>query len=188
MLLLTAANAQVLEVGETRRIGVGIAAGYPPSGTVKFHLDRRNAVTLHAGPTLAANGLHTRVQFERWERDLKSWDFGVLGLTWHAGLVFNWVFGQAQEAQPVRPGVVAGAGVELRVVPFPVAAFAEVGPVLFPLDLLPNARFFPLGVDVVVGARVYLGRRKPSAPDESDVDPVRPPPSDGEIEPAQRVP
>jgi hypothetical protein len=160
LLLALPAHAEKLEVGESRKLGFGIAAGYPPTGSVKYHFDRRRALAVHAGPTLTTNGLHTRVQYEGWAFDLKSWTFGVLGLTWHAGVVVNLVFGQAVERDPVRPGVVGGVGVELRLVPVPVAAFAEVGPTLFPLDFLPNARFLPYGIDAVVGARWYFGKRK----------------------------
>lgn len=159
LLATLTAHAGELEVGVTRKLGLGVAAGFPPSGTLKLHVDRRYGLALHVGPTLATNGIHTRLQFEHWIVDLRSWSFGVLGLTWHAGVLVNLVFGQAVETQPVRPGVVVGAGVELRLVPAPVGVFAEVGPTLFPIDLLPGARFVPLGVDVVVGARWYLGAR-----------------------------
>lgn len=168
LLMFTVGQAEELEVATKRRLGIGVAAGYPPTGSLKYHFDTRRALAVHAGPTLATNGLHTRVQYEHWAFDLKSWEFGVLGLTWHTGLVVNLVFGQAVETQPLRPGIVAGAGVEMRLVPVPVTVFAEVGPTLFPLDLLPGARFLPYGIDVVVGARWYLGARKRPAPTEGD--------------------
>lgn len=145
-----------IAIGRTRRFGLGVAAGFPPSVSFKYLFDRRSGVSVHLGPTFVASGLHTRVQFEQRARTLKDWDFGDLSLTWHAGLVFNLVFGEAVESAPVRPGVAAGVGVQLRLVPAPITAFAEVSPVLFPLDLLPGAKFFPVGVQLAAGARWWF--------------------------------
>ncbi len=164
------AGAQELEVGVERRLGFGLAAGFPPTGTLKYYADERNGFAVHLGPTLAANGVHTRIQYERWLFDLKSFEFGVLGLTMHAGVLVNLVFGQAAQSQPIRPGVVVGVGAEFRLAPAPVAAFVEVGPTLFPLDLLEGSKFLPAGVTVVAGARWYIGTRRsqPVDPEESE--------------------
>lgn len=146
------------EVGAVRRLGVGAAVGFPPSASLKYFFDRKQGLALHLGPTLATTGLHTRLQFEHKATDLHDWDLGDLDLTWNVGVVLNFVFGQAVEGVPVRPGIHAGVGVELRFVPVPAALFAEVSPTLYPLDLVPSlrTRFLPAGVIVAAGGRWYF--------------------------------
>lgn len=160
ILLIGAASAGDIDIGFTRRLGLGVAAGLPFSVSVKWLADRRNGLAIHVGATTTTSGLHTRVQYEQWSRRLRAWEFGELGIGWQAGLVVNLVFGQASESRSARLGLTAGPLVELRLAPVPIAAFAEVAPVFYPLDLLPGSTFAPAGVTVAVGARVYLGRSK----------------------------
>jgi hypothetical protein len=162
-LLIGAATAGDIDIGVTRRLGLGVAAGLPFSVSVKWLADRRNGLAIHVGATTTTSGLHTRVQYEQWSRRLRAWEFGELGIGWQAGLVVNLVFGQASESRSARLGLTAGPLVELRLAPVPIAAFAEVAPVFYPLDLLPGSTFAPAGVTVAVGARVYLGRSKRAA-------------------------
>lgn len=157
---LAAAVAGDIEVGRTRHLGLGIAAGFPPSLTLKYLADPRRGFSVHLGSTLATSGLHTRVQYEDRARRLRAWDFGELHLTWNIGLTFNLVFGAASQAVPVRPGIFAGVGVEFTLGPFPLTVFGEVSPVLYPLDLLPDSNQLPAGVQAVVGTRLYIGRRQ----------------------------
>jgi hypothetical protein len=147
-----------LEVGHTRRFGLGIALGWPPSATVKVFVDPRNAVALHLGTTLGTSGLHLRLQFEQTARRLKSWDWGELGIGWQVGVAVDFLFGQQASATAVRPGVLGGANVELRVAPAPVAVFGEVSPILYPFDLAARQEtsFFPVGLVIVAGARWYF--------------------------------
>lgn len=158
--LIVAASAGDIDIGVTRRLGLGVAAGLPFSASVKWLADRRNGVAIHVGATTTTSGLHTRVQYEQWSRRLRAWEFGELGIGWQAGLVVNLVFGQASESRSARLGLTAGPLVELRLSPVPISLFAEVAPVFYPLDLLPGSTFAPAGVTVAVGARVYLGRSK----------------------------
>lgn len=177
---LSAAVAADIEVGRTRHFGVGVAAGFPPSVTLKYLADERHGVSLHVGSTLVTNGLHTRVQYEDRARLLRAWDFGELHLTWNIGVVMNLVFGAAAQTGPVRPGISAGVGVEFTLGPFPLTVFGEVSPVFFPLDLLPDSNLLPAGVHVVVGTRLYIGRRSRPEPDVPDVLPPK-------VEPEQQA-
>lgn len=171
LLLVGLTQAADIEVAKVRPVGIGAAVGFPPSVTAKFFVDEFNGVSIHVGPTLITTGLHTRVQFEQTALRLVTWDVGDLWLSWHAGLVLNTIFGQAVSARPVRPGIHAGVGVELRLLPVPVAAFAEASPVLYPLDFLPGATFLPAGLTVAVGARWYIGQRKARVQDQEDDSP-----------------
>lgn len=150
------ARAAEVEIGTLRRFGVGVAAGYPPTATAKYYFDKKNGFSAHIGPTLGTSGLHLRIQFEQKAADLAQWDFGELSFTWHIGVVSNFIFGQAVSDTPVRPGINAGVGVELRVNFAPVAFFGELSPVIYPLDLLPGASFLPVGVIFAVGGRWYF--------------------------------
>lgn len=156
--LVAGAQATDVEVGRARRFGVGIAAGYPPSATIKAFVDPRNAVAFHLGTTLGTSGLHLRLQFEQTAKELRRWDFGELGLLWSAGVVADFIFGQQSASAAVRPGLTAGVGVELRLAPVPVAVFGEAAPILYPFDLASQEEtpFFPLGFTLVVGGRWYF--------------------------------
>lgn len=107
---------------------------------------------------MVTTGLHLRLQYEQRVAELRTWGFGSLGLTWNIGLVAALVFGQEVGGRPIRPGITTGLGVELAFGVAPAAVFAEVSPVLYPLDLIPATRtsFLPAGLTVVVGARWYL--------------------------------
>jgi hypothetical protein len=178
------ATAAPVEVADVRKVGVGGAAGFPPTATVKLFADLRNAIAFHVGPTLATTGIHTRIVFEQSAGILKEWDWGELWLTWQVGVVANVVFGQAATAQPVRLGVTAGAGVELRLAPVPVAVFGELAPTIYPLDFLAGSPFLPAGLQVAGGARWYIGRRRrPEVPvvPAPDDDAGAPAPIDGPL-------
>jgi hypothetical protein len=157
--IIGAAWAGDAEVGHSRHIGLGIAAGFPPSVTLQWRPNPTHAAAVHVGPTLTTSGLHVRAQYEQRPRDLRAWDVARLALTWNIGLDVNLSFGQAGEAIPGRLGIHAGAGVELRLVPAPIVAFAELSPVFFPLDLLPQSNFSPVGINFAVGARFFLRGR-----------------------------
>ncbi len=157
-----------VEIGTRYRLGIGIAAGFPPSVTLRYAADPRRAVALHVGPTMVTTGLHVRLQYEQRVAELRTWAFGTLGLTWNIGVVASLVFGQEVDGRPIRPGITTGLGVELAFGVAPAAVFGEISPVLYPLDLFPATRtaFLPAGLTVVVGARWYLdvgrrGRRRP---------------------------
>lgn len=148
------------EVGQERRLGVGLALGFPPSGTAKLFVDARNGLALHVGPTLAISGLHIRLQFEQAVRSLRRWEVGELLLTWHLGVAVELVFGQQAVTSGVRFGVHGGIGVELRVVPAPVAVFGEIAPVIYPFDLAAAVQggspFVPVQGILTVGVRWYF--------------------------------
>ena len=101
-LVASTALAADVEIGDTRRFGVGVAAGYPPSATLKYFFDPKNGLSMHVGPALVSNGLHTRIQFEQQAAILGDWDVGQLGLTWNLGVAVNFVFGQNRA---IRPGL-----------------------------------------------------------------------------------
>lgn len=162
-LLTTMAWSAPTEVGSVHPFGIGVAAGFPVSATFKWMPDARQGVSVHLGPTLVSAGVHTRVQYDAQVRMLKRWDLAELGIGWHTGVLVNFVFGQAAQQRALRVGVFAGASVELRLVPAPVSVFAEVAPVLYPLDLLPDSGFLPIGLNAAVGARWFFGHRKPHA-------------------------
>lgn len=159
-LLTTMAWSAPTEVGSVHPFGIGVAAGFPVSATFKWMPDARQGVSVHLGPTLVSAGVHTRVQYDAQARTLKRWDLAELGIGWHTGVLVNFVFGQAAQQRALRVGVFAGASVELRLVPAPVSVFAEVAPVLYPLDLLPDSGFLPIGLNAAVGARWFFGHRK----------------------------
>lgn len=155
--------APEIRIGEQFRLGLGVAIGFPPSATVRYAVDPRRAVAVHLGPTMVTTGLHLRVQYEQRIADLRAWSFGQLSLTWQIGAVVALIFGQDTQGRPVRPGITTGIGVELAFGVAPAAVFAEIAPVVYPLDLVPSLRtaFLPAGLTVVVGGRWYLdvGRR-----------------------------
>ena len=157
-LLALPAQATEVDIGSKRRFGLGIAAGFPSSASAKILFDRKNGLALHVGPTLVTSGLHLRLQFEQHAMELKRWGFGELWFTWNVGFVVNLVFGEQVARQSVRPGVSAGVGVDLRLVPVPVSVFGEVSPAIYPLDINPPepTPYLPAGVTVVVGARFYF--------------------------------
>jgi len=159
-LLTTMAWSAPTEVGSVHPFGIGVAAGFPVSATFKWMPDARQGVSVHLGPTLVSAGVHTRVQYDAQVRTLKRWDLAELGIGWHTGVLVNFVFGQAAQQRALRLGVFAGASVELRLVPAPVSVFAEVAPVLYPLDLLPDSGFLPIGLNAAIGARWFFGQRK----------------------------
>lgn len=158
LLAATLAHASDSEVGTRRRFGLGIAAGFPSSVTMKVLFDRKNGVALHVGPTLVTTGLHLRLQFEQRATELTSWDWGTLGLSWNLGVSVNLVFGTVAAQLPVRYGVLAGVGLDLRLEPVPVAAFVELSPVIYPIELAAPepSPFLPAGVIVVAGGRFYF--------------------------------
>ncbi|MCB9664230.1 MAG: hypothetical protein H6732_08965 [Alphaproteobacteria bacterium] len=148
------------EIGRERRFGVGLALGFPPSGTLKLFIDPNNALALHVGPTLATSGLHLRLQFEQAAKELRRWEIGELLLTWHLGVAVELIFGQQAVTSGVRFGVHGGVGVELRLVPAPIAVFGELAPVIYPFDLAAAVQgtspFVPVQGIVAVGARWYF--------------------------------
>jgi hypothetical protein len=188
-LLLSAAWSAPSEVGTVHPFGLGIAAGFPVSLTFKWMPDGRQGAAVHIGPTLVTTGLHTRVQYEARLKTLKIWDVADLGIGWHTGVLVNLVFGQAATDRAARIGVYAGATVDLRLVPAPVSVFAEVAPVIYPLDLIPGSRFLPAGINLAVGARWHFGTRRRPVPEGPvmPLDPMTPveepvaPPGEGEI-------
>jgi hypothetical protein len=164
-LLTTMAWSAPTEVGSVHPFGIGVAAGFPVSATFKWMPDARQGVAVHLGSTLVSAGVHTRVQYDAQVRTLKRWDLAELGIGWHTGVLVNFVFGQAAQQRALRLGVFAGASVELRLVPAPVSVFAEVAPVLYPLDLLPDSGFLPIGLNAAIGARWFFGQRKAREPE-----------------------
>lgn len=146
------------EIGFERRFGVGIAAGFPSSATLKIQATPRHGVSLHAGPTLATSGLHLRLQYDQASARLRTWAFGELWIGWQLGIVVNFVFGEAVGRTTVRPGLTAGVGVEVRLVPAPASLFLEAGPVLFPFDLASSepSPFQPAGLVLCVGGRWWF--------------------------------
>lgn len=150
-----------IEIGTRYKLGIGVSAGFPPSLTARYLADPRRGVAVHLAPTMVTTGLQLRVQYEQRVAELRTWAFGSLGLTWNVGVLAAVVFGQEVGIQPVRPGITTGLGVELSFGVAPAAVFAEVSPVLYPLDLIPATRsaFLPAGLTLIVGARWYLDVR-----------------------------
>ena len=146
------------QAGEVKRFGVGIAAGFPTAVTMKVFFDPRNAIALHVGPTLVISGLHIRLQFEQTPAIVGRWGAGELGVTWHLGTIVELIFGEQAVDAGFRAALSAGAGVEFRTVAVPFAAFAEVGPVLYPYDLANPGRtpFAPASFTLLVGGRWYF--------------------------------
>lgn len=151
------AHAEEIEAGRTKPFGLGIAAGFPPSASLKIHADQRNTVVFHVGPTMTTSGLHVRAQYEQEAAELRAWDIGRLAFLWHVGVEANLIFGQASS---VRPGIFAGVGVEFQLVPAPVVLFAEAAPVVYPRDLVLSTQFLPVGLHLTGGGRFYFGKRR----------------------------
>lgn len=146
-----------VEIGTTRRFGVGLGLGFPATLTAKMHVNREHGVSLHVGPTLGVSGLEVRLQYEHTPWVIRTWNVAELDLSWHAGVVVDFVFGEQASRSGVRPGLLAGVGVEARFVPFPVGLFAELSPVVYPVDIVDESSpFLPASVVIVVGARWYL--------------------------------
>ena len=153
-----AAVAAETEVGTTRRLGIGLAAGFPTAATLKLHVRPEIGLSLHLGPTLVSSGLHVRIQAEHLPARLRRWSWGELRLGWQGGVAVELLFGAAAGRTSARPAVLVGVGAELRLVPAPVGLFAELSPMLFPADVAPPkpTGFQPFGLTLVVGARWTL--------------------------------
>lgn len=160
LLLLAAGTARAgeTEVGTTRRLGIGVAAGFPTAATLKLHVKPTVGLTLHVGPTLVSAGLHVRLQAEHLPARLRRWTWGELRLGWQGGVAVELLFGTAAGRTSARPAVLVGVGAELRLVPVPVGLFAELSPMLFPADVAPATPtgFQPFGLTLVVGGRWTL--------------------------------
>ncbi len=152
------AAASDTEVGFERRFSLGIAAGFPSSATLKVQASPRHGVALHIGPTLATSGLHLRLQYDQASARLKTWSFGELWIGWQVGIIVNFVFGEAVGRTAVRPGLTAGVGLDIRLVPAPVSVFVEAGPMLFPFDIAPAqpTTFQPAGLVLCIGGRWWF--------------------------------
>lgn len=166
--LVATVTTAPMEVGTVRKIGLGAAVGIPTSLTVQGWVKPKVALTAHVGPTLSTSGLSLRVQVEGVAAELAHWPLGRLRLLGHGGVDVIALFGRAGEGLPVRFGVHGGAGVDFVPRQFPVTGFAEVAPVFYPLDVLPGARFSPVGINVAGGVRVFL------APSRARAEPVAP--------------
>ena len=154
--LVATVSTAPMEVGTVRRVGLGAAVGIPTSLTAQVWVRPRVALSAHIGPTLSTSGLSVRVQAEGVAMELAHWPLGRLRLLGHGGLDVIALFGRAGEGLPVRFGVHGGAGVDFVPRQFPITAFAEVAPVFYPLDVLPGARFTPVGINVAGGLRLFL--------------------------------
>ncbi len=154
--LVATVSTAPMEVGTVRRVGIGAAVGIPTSLTAQLWVRPKVALAAHIGPTLSTSGLSVRLQAEGVAMELAHWPLGRLRLVGHGGVDVIALFGRAGEGLPVRVGVHGGAGVDFVPRQFPVTGFAEVAPVFYPLDVLPGARFAPVGVNVAGGVRVFL--------------------------------
>jgi len=113
------------EVGHGKNFGLGVQAGSPSTFTGKFWLDEQGGVAFHAG-TWFGYYFEGRVQYERQFVQFGDWDFGDLGMYWHAGVATRYwtVVGVAAD---LSVGPSGGVAAELRFKDVPAAVFVEVG-------------------------------------------------------------
>lgn len=156
MILALLATALATDVGTRAPIGVGLQLGYPTDLSAKWFVTDKAGPSLHVGTSLVWLGFHSRLQWEGEFVELVDGSAARLGLYATGGLTLNVLFGDETR---VRPGVLGGLGAELRTHGFPLAAYAEVTPVLFPFDLKQDADFSPVTVYGGIGARWYFRPR-----------------------------
>jgi hypothetical protein len=149
------ALALASDVGEVAPLGVGLQLGYPTDISVKYFVNDKAGPSFHLGTSLVWLGFHSRLQWEGQFAKLADGSAASFDLYAVGGLTLNVLFGDDTK---VRPGVLGGIGGELRVHGFPLAAYAEVTPVLFPFDLV-KPELPPVTVYGGVGVRWHFRPR-----------------------------
>lgn len=121
---LTAA-AETSEVGHGKNFGIGVQLGSPVTFTGKYWFDEKGGAAFHVG-TWFGYYFEGRVQYERQFVTFGDWDFGDVGMYWHAGVTTRyWLLAGYADSFSLGPsGGVAG---ELRFKPVPAAVFIETG-------------------------------------------------------------
>jgi hypothetical protein len=125
------ASAKTTEVGTDKKFGLGVQLGSPITLTGKYWLDDQGGVAFHVGTWFGFYN-EARVQYERQFVQFGDWDFGDLGMYWHAGVASRlWtVTGYDGDFSLGPSGGVAG---ELRFKDVPAAVFVEVGSAIYVL-------------------------------------------------------
>jgi hypothetical protein len=131
LLLLATATAAPPEVAHGKDFGIGFQLGSPVTFTGKYWFDEKGGLAFHVG-TWFVTFYEGRVQYERQFVQFGDWDFGDVGMYWHAGLASRYwtVPGVAHEFSLGPSGGVAG---EVRFKPVPAAAFLEIGTAIYAL-------------------------------------------------------
>ncbi len=130
LLLSTLATAAPSEVGTDKKFGLGVQLGAPMTFTGKYWLDDQGGPAFHVGTYFVYH--EARVQFERQFVQFGDWDFGDVGMYWHAGVATRYwtVPNYVNELSLGPSGGVAG---ELRFKPVPAAVFVEAGTAIYVL-------------------------------------------------------
>ncbi len=127
---LTAA-AETTEVGHGKNFGIGVQLGSPLTVTGKYWLNESGGIVFHAG-TWFGTFYEGRLQYESQFVQFGDWDFGDVGMYWHAGLATRyWVIPTITNELSLGPS--GGVGGELRFKPVPAAVFVEVGAAVYVL-------------------------------------------------------
>jgi hypothetical protein len=150
LLLATTALADPPEVAHGKDFGIGFQFGSPITFTGKYWFDDQAGLAFHAG-TWIPNFFEGRVQFEQRFVQFGDWDFGDVGMYFHAGVATRYwtVPGIANE---FSLGPSGGAAGEVRFKAVPAAAFVEMGTTVYVL----GHAYTWVSINYGVGGRWYF--------------------------------
>jgi len=132
LLLLVLSPAHATDVATSKKLGLGVATGYPYLNiTAKYYLDDKGGIALYLGT--AGTFQNLRGAYQRELAELGNWSWARLPLYWQAGADLGlWTTGYGYAAP--RIGVFGGAGASLQFHKVPAEVFVEAGIGVLPLN------------------------------------------------------